>query len=199
MTTPTKSSGTSISEMLDRLHELAIDALGDDLGLANHQFVTFAAHHLDKDGELQLSASQHFEGIGSARIFDAQRDVGQQFFFEALAKIARGHVLSVFSREGEVLTVNSMAMVGSSMAMCGSGAGFSASVMVSPMVIPSTPATATMSPSSVSVISVRFRPEKEKSLVIFVLWREPSSFAMATSSPVNIFPLKTRAMARRPR
>ena len=38
--------------------------------------------------------------------------------------------------------------------------------MVSPMVMPVTPATATMSPSSVSVMSTRFSPLKENSLVI---------------------------------
>jgi hypothetical protein len=37
------------------------------------------------------------------------------------------------------------------------------------MVMPSTPATAMMSPNVVSVISVRLRPEKENSLVIFRL------------------------------
>ena len=95
--------------------------------------------------------------------------------------------------------MNCMAMVGSSMVMTGSGAGFSTSVMVSPMLMPSTPATATMSPSSVASMSVRFRPAKENSLVIRVFCREPSSLAMATSSPVRSVPLKTRAMAMRPR
>ena len=55
-----------------------------------------------------------------------------------------------------------MAMVGSSMVMFGSGAGFSTSVMVSPMLMPVTPATATMSPSSVVSMSVRFNPEREQ-------------------------------------
>ena len=64
--------------------------------------------------------------------------------------------------------VNIIAIVGSSMTIGGRGAGFSAFVMVSPIVIPSTPATATMSPSSVSVISTRFKPEKENNFVIFV-------------------------------
>ena len=100
---------------------------------------------------------------------------------------------------GEVFTVNSMAIVGSSIVMCGSGAGFSASVMVSPIVMPSTPATAIISPRVVSVMSVRFKPENENSLVIFVLCSDPSSLAMATSSPVRMVPLNTRAMAKRPR
>ena len=101
--------------------------------------------------------------------------------------------------KGEVFTMNCMAMVGSSMVITGSGAGFSTSVMVSPMLMPVTPATATMSPNSVASISVRFSPEKENSLVILIFSIEPSRLAMATSSPVRSVPLNTRAMARRPR
>ena len=44
--------------------------------------------------------------------------------------------------------VKAMAMVGSSMWMGGSGAGVSALVTVSPMVMPSTPAMARMSPGT---------------------------------------------------
>ena len=101
--------------------------------------------------------------------------------------------------KGEVFTVNIIAMVGSSMTMGGSGAGFSALVIVSPMVIPSTPATATMSPSSVWVMSTRFKPVNENSLVIFVFSNDPSRLAMLTSSPVHMVPLNTRAIASRPR
>jgi hypothetical protein len=90
-------------------------------------------------------------------------------------------------------------MVGSSMMMGGSGLGFSRSTMVSPMVIPVTPAIATMSPISVSVMSVRLSPSKEKSLVILVFCSEPSRLEMLISSPVLSVPLKTRAMPRRPR
>ena len=54
------------------------------------------------------------------------------------------------------------------MTISGSGAGFSTLVIVSPMVMPSTPATATMSPIVVSVVSVRLRPLKVKSLVMRV-------------------------------
>ena len=92
-----------------------------------------------------------------------------------------------------------MAMVGSSMMMSGSGAGFSALVMVSPMVMPSTPATATISPMVVSVVSMRLRPEKVKSLVMRVFWSEPSRLEMETSSPTWSVPWKTRQMAMRPK
>ena len=57
--------------------------------------------------------------------------------------------------------VNVMAMVGSSIWMCGSGLGVSALVTVSPMVMPSTPAMARMSPGRPMVSSTRFRPSNE--------------------------------------
>ena len=101
--------------------------------------------------------------------------------------------------KGEVLMVNCMAIVGSSMAMTARGAGVSALVMVSPMVMPSTPATATMSPSSVSTISVRFSPLKENNFVMRTFSKDPFSLAMPTSSPVFSVPLTTRAIASRPR
>ena len=74
-------------------------ALGDDLRLADHEFVTFAPHHLDQNGKLQFAAAQHLERIGGAGVFDAQRNVGQQLFFQALAQIARGDVGAVLARE----------------------------------------------------------------------------------------------------
>ena len=55
------------------------------------------------------------------------------------------------------------------MTMSGNGEGFSTLVMVSPMVMPSTPATATMSPVAVSWVSMRLRPENVNSLVMRVL------------------------------
>ena len=57
--------------------------------------------------------------------------------------------------------VNVIAMVGSSMWMGGSGSGVSALVTVSPMVMPSTPAMARMSPGRPTVSSTRFSPSNE--------------------------------------
>src|SRR5208282_2856172 len=81
-------------EVLDRFHQFAsfFVVLGDDLRFADHQFVTFAAHHLDQDGKLQLAAAQNLERVGAPRLFHAQRDVGEQLFFQALTQVARGDV-----------------------------------------------------------------------------------------------------------
>ncbi len=59
---------------------------------------------------------------------------------------------------GESLTAKTMASVGSSTWMGGSGRGSSGSVTVSPIVTSSMPATATMSPAAASAISTRRRP-----------------------------------------
>ena len=85
------------------------------------------------------------------------------------------------------------------MTIGGNGAGASMLVIVSPIVIPVTPAMATMSPSWVMSISVRFSPLNENSFVILICWIDPSRLAIATSSLFLSVPLKTRAIARRPR
>ena len=88
-------------ELLDRLHQLAIHALGDDLGLADHQFEAFAAHHLDQDRKLQLAASHDdLNESVAVGLFHAQGNVGQQFFLQALAQIARSDVRAFASGEG---------------------------------------------------------------------------------------------------
>src|ERR1700750_292191 len=50
-------------EVLNWLHQLAIDSLGDDLGLSYGELVTFAAHHLYKDGKLEFASAKDFEGV----------------------------------------------------------------------------------------------------------------------------------------
>ena len=89
--------------MLDRLHARAVDHLGDDLRAAGHELVALAAHHLDQNGELQLAAAEHLEGVGRAGLFHADGDVGEQLFFEALAQIAAGDVCAFAAGEGRVV------------------------------------------------------------------------------------------------
>ena len=63
--------------------------------------------------------------------------------------------------KGDVLTVNVMPMVGSSIWIGGIGLGVSTLVIVSPIVMPSTPAMASRSPGLAIVSSMRFRPSNE--------------------------------------
>ncbi len=81
-------------EVLDGLHELAVDFPGDDFRAADHELKAFAAHHLDEDGELELAAAEDLKAVGAAGLFDANGDVGEELFFEALAQIAGGDPLA---------------------------------------------------------------------------------------------------------
>ncbi len=71
MTVPTKFSGMSMVRTSDGLHELVVDALGDDGGARDHELEAFAAHHFDEHGELQLAAAEDLEVVRGAGIFDA--------------------------------------------------------------------------------------------------------------------------------
>jgi hypothetical protein len=61
---------------------------------------------------------------------------------------------------GEVLTPKIIAIVGSSTLITGSGFGLSTSVIVSPMLMSSNPASATISPTPALSTVVRFKPSK---------------------------------------
>src|SRR5665213_1872761 len=64
---------------LERLEHLTIDDLLEHLRLADRDFVAFAAHVFDQDGEVQFAAPEHPENIRIHRVFDPQRDVTLQF------------------------------------------------------------------------------------------------------------------------
>ena len=86
-------------QLLDRLHELAVHSLGYDLGLSDHEFEAFAAHHLDQDGKLQLAPSHHHKGISAFGVLDAERNVGQKFFLQSFAEIPGSDVCALATGE----------------------------------------------------------------------------------------------------
>src|ERR1035438_2692408 len=86
-------------QVFHRLAQFVVDGARQDLGLAHRQFVAFAAHHLNQDGELQFAAAHHLEGV-VAQLLDADGNVGQQFLVEPLAQVARCHPLSLASGKG---------------------------------------------------------------------------------------------------
>ena len=94
-----ESFGNIDGEVFDRFHQLArfFVVLGDDLRLAHHQFITLAAHHLDQNRKLQLAAAENLERVRAARLFHAQRDVGEQFLIQPLAQVARSNVVAFAS------------------------------------------------------------------------------------------------------
>ena len=81
-------------EILDRLHDLAVDFLGDDVGARHLQLEAFAAHHLDQDRELQLAAAEHLHLLGRFGRLDPDRDVAEQLALETILDLTRGDELS---------------------------------------------------------------------------------------------------------
>ena len=100
MTTPTNSSGTSTVRCSTGSMSLPSTRLRDDFRFADHEFVAFAAHHFDQNRKLEFAAAHDDENVGRAGVFDAKRNIRQQFFLQALAQVARGNVLAFAAREG---------------------------------------------------------------------------------------------------
>ena len=92
-----------------------------------------------------------------------------------------------------------MEIAGSSTVIRGSGCGFSGSVRVSPMVMSSIPATATISPGPAESAGTRSRPLVASSSEIRTFLSSPLARAQATVWPFLRVPLKMRSRARRPR
>ncbi len=90
-------------EFLNRLTFDAIDFLDDDLGIADLQFVAFAAHGFDQDRKVQHASAKHAEGIGRVGSLHAERQVLFQFLFQAILQVARGHKLALLAKEGGVV------------------------------------------------------------------------------------------------
>ena len=89
--------------------------------------------------------------------------------------------------------------LGSSMTISGSGRGSSASAIVSPIVIPSIPATAMISPGPAESAATRSSPSVTRSSVSRTLVTSPSARHQATVVPRATSPSRTRQTASRPR
>ena len=106
---------------------------------------------------------------------------------------------------GEVLTPKVMRSVGSSTERRGSGRGSAGSVMVSPMVISGSPATATMSPGPASSTSTSSMPRavvSEVTVPLSVTTRPgstlPSGVSASSRRTVMRWPMRSRAVADAP-
>ncbi|CAB4960600.1 unannotated protein [freshwater metagenome] len=100
---------------------------------------------------------------------------------------------------GEVLIPMVIEIDGSSTMICGSACGRSRSARVSPKVMVSIPAIATISPGPASSAGTRSSPLVIKSSEIFTRSEVPSVFIHITFSPFLITPSRIRQSARRPR
>ena len=100
--------------------------------------------------------------------------------------------------KGELLTKKVICKVGSSIRRTGRGSTQSVGVMVSPTKISSIPETAIKSPALASLISLRSKPKKPKSLVTRKFLVDPSSLERVTWSPTLMVPRKIRPIPIRP-
>jgi len=87
-------------EQFVRLQLLAIDFLHDHARPRYGQFVAFAAHVFQQDGEVQFAAAGDQEDVGILGVLDAQGDVGQEFLLQALAQLAAGDIFAFLAGEG---------------------------------------------------------------------------------------------------
>src|SRR6185369_6365578 len=90
-------------DRFDGLERLAFNLPRDRLRLRHLHLVTFAAHHLDENRELQLTASGHLELIGRVSIFNSDRHVAENLLVEPFLELARRDVLSFTTSEWRVV------------------------------------------------------------------------------------------------
>ena len=75
----------------------------DDLWSGDLEFVAFAAHLLDEDGEVELASSGDLEAHAFAEWLDLEGDVGHDFAGESLGEVPGGDEGALTAREGRVV------------------------------------------------------------------------------------------------
>ena len=102
-------------------------------------------------------------------------------------------------KNGELLMVKSIDIVGSSILIGGSGSGFSKSHIVSPISKPSIPTKAHISPHSTFSTLLLPSPSKTiSSLILLLIFVTPSRFASVTFCPARSSPRVSLPTAIRP-
>ena len=81
MTVPENFSGTSTWTRSIGSMDDAVDFFGDDFWFGDGQFVSFAPHRFDQDGQVQFASSANADGIiAIGDFFDFEGDIGPFFF-----------------------------------------------------------------------------------------------------------------------
>ena len=92
-------------------------------GLADLELEALAPHHLDEDGELQLAAARHPEGVGRVGLLDADATLLRRSFQSRSRSWVEVTKRPSRPAKGEMLDEKSMETVGSSMCMTSQGHG----------------------------------------------------------------------------
>ena len=139
---------------------LALDAIDDLLDHLRGPTANsaFAPHVFEQDAEVQFAPAGHVEDHRCCPCQDPQRHVGQQFLVQAVADLAAGDEFASVPARGEVLTMNCMDSVGSSIFRSGSGFRLFRIGTAQPEHEVSMPVIWTMSPAWPSSSSTLFRP-----------------------------------------
>ena len=82
----------------DRLAELSVHQLRDDLRLADGQLKSFAAHRLNQDRQLELASPLHLPGVRPVRRTHPDGDIAHHFRIQAVPDQTRGQLRSIVSR-----------------------------------------------------------------------------------------------------
>ena len=86
-------------DALEGLVQLAVDGLGDDLGLADGELESLTTHLLDEDGQLQLAAALHLPHVRSVGVGHLDGDVADEFLVEAGLEETRGELVTGPTRQ----------------------------------------------------------------------------------------------------
>ena len=82
-------------QLFERLVDLAVDCLGDNLRLTDGELEALATHLLDEDGESELSTTLDLPRIGATDVEDLERDVTDELLVEASLDHARGQLVAL--------------------------------------------------------------------------------------------------------
>src|SRR3954467_10241877 len=82
-------------KQLIRLLFGAVHGSHHDARTANRQFVAFAAHVFQQDGEMQFAAARYDKRVRIGGKFDLEGDIRLQLAFQALTNLPAGDILTV--------------------------------------------------------------------------------------------------------
>ncbi len=96
--------GNFEEKLFDGLEEIAVLVLAvNDFRAGDENFMAFAAHLLDEDGDLHFATAGDVEDVGDVGGADAEGDVGADFLLQALPDVTGGDEFAVVAGEGAVV------------------------------------------------------------------------------------------------
>ena len=98
---PGRAVGDIDRQRFNRFALPSVDLLVDHMGLRDGQFIAFAAHVFDQDGDMQDASSADFETV--AEFLDAQSDVAFGLLEQTLPDVTAADEFSLFSEERRIV------------------------------------------------------------------------------------------------